>query len=296
MLSILIPTYNYECYQLVAELQQQAGALNIPFEIIVADDASREEMKIANRKINELPHCRYIELEENIGRARIRNYLGEQAIHAYLLFLDSDVRVCFDNFVSLYIRNIDGNTVICGSTRFKRRVPAPNMTLRYTYGVKREEKSAEVCNRTPYAQFTSISFLIEKNTFMSIRFNDCFTKYGHEDTLLGKELELAGVPIRHIDNPIFHNVPDTNEMFLRKTHSSIENTIRYKDLLSSHVRVLQIYNQIKKSGLHHPLALLFRIVQQPIRRNLVGRHPSMKLFAFYKLGYLCMLENRLSKK
>ena len=39
MLSILIPTYNYDCTQLVADLQQQAEQIGINYEIIVADDA-----------------------------------------------------------------------------------------------------------------------------------------------------------------------------------------------------------------------------------------------------------------
>ena len=48
MLSILIPTYNYDCYDLVKELHRQATELNIEFEIIVADDCST--INIANNK------------------------------------------------------------------------------------------------------------------------------------------------------------------------------------------------------------------------------------------------------
>ena len=40
MLSILIPTYNYDCSRLVSDLQRQAERMGIGYEVIVADDAS----------------------------------------------------------------------------------------------------------------------------------------------------------------------------------------------------------------------------------------------------------------
>ena len=80
MISILIPTYNYIVYPLVESLTRQAEELGTPCEIIVADDAStNEECKQANLRIGELPHCTFIELEKNIGRASIRNLLAEKA-------------------------------------------------------------------------------------------------------------------------------------------------------------------------------------------------------------------------
>ena len=60
MLSILIPTYNYECLGLVEELHRQAQTLSFPVEIFIADDSSKEEMKRNNRKINRLNNCMLI--------------------------------------------------------------------------------------------------------------------------------------------------------------------------------------------------------------------------------------------
>ena len=86
MLSILIPTYNYDCTKLVADLQQQAEQIGINYEIIVADDASPlQEYRERVQEINKWPHCRLIELEKNIGRARIRNRLADEARHEWLL-------------------------------------------------------------------------------------------------------------------------------------------------------------------------------------------------------------------
>ena len=79
-LSILIPNYNNVCVELVTVLQQQAAALGIDYEIIVADDASPQKDTFPlNQPINELPHCRYIIKETNTGSAATRNYLGRQS-------------------------------------------------------------------------------------------------------------------------------------------------------------------------------------------------------------------------
>lgn len=56
MLSILIPTYNFDCSAFVQVLSDQAEALHIPYEIIVCDDGSTDETsKIGNRTINAAP-------------------------------------------------------------------------------------------------------------------------------------------------------------------------------------------------------------------------------------------------
>lgn len=290
MLSILIPTYNYDCLELVEELHAQAQSLSYPVEILVADDASAEENKRSNRKINRLLNCKFIELKENVGIARIRNLLAKQAKFEFLLFLDADVIPCNQSFITEYIKQAQKNRVICGGLRFERRIPEANQTLRYIYGTSVEEKSVNQRNKNPYKQFTSISFLVDKGTFMSIQFNESFTQYGHEDTLFGKELKENGVSILHIDNAIFHNVPDTNDVFIKKTHRGIENLKNNAELLDSYVRLLDTYKKVKSIGLLPIILFTFRITKKVLLKNLLSAHPNMKVFAFYKLGYLCTLK------
>ena len=58
MLSIVIPTYNYFTFPLVKELQEQATSEKINFEIIVIDDASKNEKLFnQNQEINSLSNC-----------------------------------------------------------------------------------------------------------------------------------------------------------------------------------------------------------------------------------------------
>ncbi|MCS2404148.1 hypothetical protein NXY31_04030 [Bacteroides salyersiae] len=48
-------------------MYKQAIALRIPFEILLADDASCENIRQQNRKMTEWQGCRYLQQEENQG-------------------------------------------------------------------------------------------------------------------------------------------------------------------------------------------------------------------------------------
>lgn len=103
-LSILIPTYDFVCYPLVLSLHGQAEALGIDYEILVAEDGSKQQDRVvANLKINELPHCRHLRRTENAGRAAIRNILADEARGEWLLFLDSDAKVEKADFLAAYL-------------------------------------------------------------------------------------------------------------------------------------------------------------------------------------------------
>lgn len=103
-LSILIPTYDFVCYPLVLALHGQAEALGIDYEILVAEDGSKQQDRVvANLKINELPHCRHLRRTENVGRAAIRNLLADEAQGELLIFLDSDAKVEKPDFLAAYL-------------------------------------------------------------------------------------------------------------------------------------------------------------------------------------------------
>ena len=151
MLSVLIPTYNYVCVKLVADLQRQAKELGCPYEILVADDASEEVCKRENRKINLIPHCKYIELEENVGRAHIRNILGYQARYEYLLFIDSDAAVVSGRFLGNYMAVRRQAPVIYGGLVHPPKLPSPEVALAYRYEKHAEPRfTAERRARHPY--------------------------------------------------------------------------------------------------------------------------------------------------
>ena len=70
MLSILIPTYNCACNQLVAELSRQADALHLAYEIVVVDDASTDaDIVHKNSQIATMPNCRIVRLDDGYDEA-----------------------------------------------------------------------------------------------------------------------------------------------------------------------------------------------------------------------------------
>ena len=66
MLSILIPTYNYNIEALVTELHTQAIACDIDFEILCYDDCSTNlDLIASNKSINLLKNTSYKVLNSN---------------------------------------------------------------------------------------------------------------------------------------------------------------------------------------------------------------------------------------
>lgn len=215
MISILIPTYNAVCLSLIEKMYKQAIALRIPFEILLADDASCENIRQQNRKMTEWQGCRYLQQEENQGPARIRNYLASEARYPYLLFLDSDVMPVSDSFLEEYLQVARTGRVVCGGFIYPRKSIPANAILRYKYGMAVEEQSAGQRNKEPYNRFISMNFMICRDAFLKVRFDETF-HLGYEDTLFGMQLEQAGVEILHIDNPVYHLVEENSEQFLMK--------------------------------------------------------------------------------
>jgi glycosyltransferase involved in cell wall biosynthesis len=103
MLSILIPTYNYDCFSLIKELKKQADELEIMYEIIVQDDFSQRCVE-ENSKINSLQNCRFQINNENLGRTKNRTNLVYNAQFDLVLFLDSDVFPEKNTFLKDYLK------------------------------------------------------------------------------------------------------------------------------------------------------------------------------------------------
>ncbi len=289
MLSVLIATYNRLCVDLVKRLHQEASGMNIPFEILVADDCSTPEYQAQNSEINNYSHCRYILSDSNVGPAAIRNRLADESQYPYLLFLDSDAYPVAPTFLSTYLRYAQSNTVVCGGFCYKSCTNySEQYSLRYTYGTRVESQPAKVRNRAPHDSFFGISFLCAKEVFVQVRFDDTM-RFGYEDVHFGNRLKKQGVTIIHIDNPVYHLGLDTNKVYLKKIRVSVENLSCHFDKMYPHIRLLRWYMPLKRLRLTRVVASIFERNKVRIERNLTGPKPSLRLFAFYKLGYLCSI-------
>lgn len=293
MLSILIPTYNYDCSRLVRDLQAQAEQAGIDYEIIVADDASPIYIyKEKNREITTLPYCRLIELEENIGRARIRNRLADEACYPWLLFMDCDAEIIDEHFIANYISQLNSD-VVCGGLCHADMLPSPEVSLRYAYE-KRADKRRAACYREqePYERFTPFNFVIRREIFQSIRFDERITEYGHEDTLFGIALKEKSVTINHIDNPLRHVGLENNEIFLEKTRKALHNLAKMEQTMQNHSALLKIYNLLYRLKVANGIATWFDKHEQKLTRQLTSTAPRLTNFFLYKLGYYCAIKKK----
>lgn len=291
MLSILIPTYNYDCTRLVRDLQAQAERAGIEYEIIVADDSSPIPIyKDKNREINTLPHCRLIELKENIGRARIRNRLADEAQHEWLLFMDCDAEVISPTFITDYLRHTDAE-VICGGLCHADTLPSPEVSLRYAYEKRADKtRAAKHREKVPFEHFTPFNFMIRHALFDCIRFDERIIEYGHEDTLFGIELGKKGARIQHIDNPLLHCGLENNEQFLKKTRAALRNLSTMESTMQGHSSLLRLYRAMRITGLDRCMARWFARREESLVLRLTNSTPPLRLFFIYKLGYYCAIK------
>ena len=297
MLSILIPVYNYDITKLVNEIHRQAMDSFVDFEIVVIEDGSTQFLE-ENRRIEKLLFCTYEVLDINIGRSAVRNRLADKAIYDHLLFLDCDGEVSSWHYVEKYLSFCNEDSVVIGGTAYDRDNRDKKYSLRLKYGRAREAKMAMERERNgKYSHFSTFNFLISKNIFQKIRFDETIRGYGHEDTLFGHQIAEMDCEVHHIDNPLIHKGLDGNETFLRKTEEGTRNLyFLYQTgdypFLANQSRLLSTFINIEKKNLTPFFASLFKSTGKLLRKNLIGKCPSLLIFDLYKLLYLANISRK----
>ena len=291
-LSILIPVYNWDCTQLIKDLHFQGLVLGIPYEIIVADDCSTDnELQEKSRIVAEShENCRYFGLPHNIGRAAIRNFMADQSKYDKLLFLDCDAAIKDKDFLKKYLDVADKASVICGGVTHPDEIPQKGWELRYLYEKNAAfERSAGFRSQNPYLRFTSFSFMIDRDVFMKIRFDESYVRYGYEDVQFGHELEQNGVSILHIDNPMIHLGLEESASFLNKTRQAVLNAFDHKNDIGDSSKLLNHYQVVLKWKMRWLFRIIWSFFQKSMERNLLGPKPKLRIFSLYKLCYICLL-------
>lgn len=285
MLSVLIPTYECTCYKLVEDIHAQLDACAADYEIIVFEDGGHNQVShIANLKINELSHCRYERRADNVGRSAIRNRLAEEAKGEWLLFVDADAKVVREDFIQQYIKATkEGHLLVCGGITHRETAPAPNCVLRWKY-----DRDYELRVGLVSTHLSTFNFLIKRDVFLSVRFDETLTTYGWEDVILGLRLQEKGVTVYPIDNPLLHDDTEESGRFLEKTEESLRTHHTHAALLEPHTRLGQTAMRLRKNHAAWVVRCSF-FLRPLVRRNLLGKNPNLKLFAYYKLAYYLSL-------
>jgi glycosyltransferase involved in cell wall biosynthesis len=294
MYSVLIPIYNVDVSKLVRELHRQATELMLDFEIILLEDGS-DTYTNENSGLSVLQGCRYFRLEANIGRSAARNRLADFARYPYLIFMDCDAEVQHDDYLQRYANFFrDENVVVVGGTAYDTLMNAPRYSLRLKYGRKREANDLYHHRENSFNNFATFNFLISKSVFNTIRFDEGIEGYGHEDTLFGHALHVAGFSFFRIDNALIHNGLDDNHTFLSKTEESVSNLYRLfssgrYDFLVRESRLLSTFVELKNKKLVNHLAYAGKFLKPFLRWQLCSKYPSLRLYDVYKLICLCQI-------
>ena len=290
MISILIPCYNYNAYDLVSRLEKECLTLGIVFEIISIDDASFSTLNEVNQKINMLTNCKFFESKKNIGRVANRQLLSQKAQYKWLLYIDVDVKPLNDNFIKVYVNEIKkGFEVVFGGFNYKN---IESNNLRYLFGKSREDVQSVIRNKNPYKYIISSNFLVKKVIFDKINKNININGYGM-DYFFGALLKENLVSINHIDNEVTHYGLDDNSKFLAKTKEALEN-LHYlntnKFINKNDITILKYYRLFNFFGLKKIISKLINIFSKSIESNLKGSNPNLFVFDLYRLSYLCSLK------
>lgn len=302
MLSILIPTFNCDCTQLVADLNEQAAALRkgdgtFDYEIMVWDDASTDSgIAERNRRISEWDGCEFRMLPVNMGRAAIRNRMIEASKGSFVLLIDSDAEVCTPRFVENYWYNRHKAEVVCGGLINPPNPPGRGHELRYKYERNAQKKrSVAFRSRHPYLYFTTFNVMLSRSVTRHLMFDERCTEYGYEDALYGLQLKQKSVSVCHMDNPLVHLGIERSPDFLRKTEAALRTLSHLGEPLQSVAGASKVVRLLERCKLRRPTAFLFSCLQPKLYRQLTGRFPSLLLFKIYKVGYYAQLQENAEK-
>ncbi|CAM3522171.1 glycosyltransferase [Flavobacterium saliperosum] len=295
MISILIPTYNYNVYPLVTELKKQANSLSIPYEILIQDDASTLFLK-ENESINSLENCVYALNPENLGRGNNINALNSKAKFGYVLILEADAFPENDNYLEPFIKSISDKTqLVFGGVGYPETKPNSEQLLRWKYGKERESITIEARLKNPYHFVFTWNLLVKKEILSQNPFPVSVKEYGYEDVVFIKKLKTQNVNIQHIENRLIHFNNEESIVFIQKTEKAVrtlKQLLENKELTYEDTRLSKTYSQLRHLGLEKGIAFLFRKLSKRMLSNLTSHNPSLIVLDLYKLGSFCSLDTQ----
>ena len=211
------------------------------------------------------------------------------------MFLDADVFPETSSFVLNYKNEISEleNKVVFGGYRYASTPPERSKSLRYYYGKAREEKDIETKNKNPYGFVFSGNMLLSKNVFLDNNYKKSDHLYGL-DVLFSRQLYSKNIQVIHIENAVFHNGLESNEVFFNK---SLESVIARKQLLSEVENggeinsLFRYYLILKRLKLQFLAKFLFKWSKNYLKNKIIAEKPNLLYFDLYRLGYICSLED-----
>ena len=115
LVSVITPAYN--CARYIRQALDSALAQDVPLEIIVIDDCSKDDLRAVMKEYSGYPQVRYFRNERNMGVAESRNRGVAMARGEYIAFLDADDIWGKDKLKKQLALIREKGTVICSTAR-----------------------------------------------------------------------------------------------------------------------------------------------------------------------------------
>lgn len=290
MLSILIPTYNYDVSSLVEILHIQCTKSQIEFEILVNDDAS-QEVPVNKHLEQKFNSCEVFVQPENKGLSFSRNFLISQSKFSWILLLDADVLPVSENFIKEYLKYTQSDYhIINGGLQYYEVPPRPEELLRWKYGINREALDIKQRLKDSHKNsFLSSNLLVHRSVFDTVTYDSTITQYGYEDLVFQKQVNELNYKVLQIDNAVYHLKLDTSEGFLNKSKQSLQNLsylIKLGKLDYRDTKISKLYTFIKLPVIKQLTSFLFDVFENNMQRHLKSPSTSLFIFDLYRIGYL----------
>lgn len=115
LVSVVIPAYN--CANFIRQALDSALIQDVPLEIIVINDCSRDHLDRVMQEYLKYPQIRYLKNERNLGVSETRNRGVQLARGEYIAFLDADDYWEEDKLKKQLALIREKGTVICSTAR-----------------------------------------------------------------------------------------------------------------------------------------------------------------------------------
>ncbi len=284
-LSVLAPFYREDPSHLLRALDAEACGLDGAVELITLDDGSGDDTLAATvaRCVERLKSpTRLIRLPANVGRAKGRNRLAEEARGQWLLFLDSDMAPDSQHFLGAYLDLIEGAAppVVCGGFSLHQAPDVPDHALHRHMALKSDCLPAAERNLAPEKHVFTSNLLVRRDVFEAVKFDEDFRGWGWEDVEWAMRV-ARDHPIAHIDNPATHLGLDPAAVIAAKYEQSAVNFAR---VVAEHLNVVETYpsyrlaKALKRAPLRQTWRPMLKSVALAERLPLGARDVAMRLY------------------
>lgn len=115
LVSVIIPAYN--CIAYIGQALDSALIQDVPMEILVINDCSKDDLDGFMERYKDYPQIRYLKNEKNMGVAATRNKGVRLARGEYIAFLDADDYWEKDKLKKQLQMIREKGTVLCSTAR-----------------------------------------------------------------------------------------------------------------------------------------------------------------------------------